>query len=482
MIQLKFIKLMRCIILLFCASIISACATLQPLPEGISFAGQIHPVEKVNFLRDLTYKTPDGTRKTDQEIFDRWLQIIRGAKRHIVIDAFLFTDAQGPIPERQRPLAQELTDALLAQKKRYPNMRVIVIVDPINILYGGIRSPHFATLRQAGIEVHITDLTKLRDSNPSWSIFWRLFVRPFGNSTNGIFPTPFSEPEGTVSLRSYLSFLNLKANHRKVLIADKGHELVALVTSFNPADSSAAHSNIALEVSGPAAHDLLSTENAVLKFSGAQPLLLPKQTENKNGKQQTGLSVQVLTESKVRDDLFETIKGLKEGDRLDLVMYLLADRHVIAALKKAHKRGVKIRILLDPSLGVFGLSRGGLPNAPAAYELRKKGIDIRWCEPVGAQCHSKLMFVRKLNGQAWLSLGTANLTRKHLNDFNLETNLVIRGLAEEPVFTEVAELMEAFWANSGGKTFSKPLEEVKRHSVFTTIGYHLLERSGWASW
>ena len=54
-------------------------------------------------------------------------------------------------------------------------------------------------------------------------------------------PNPFGcEP---VTVRSWLAILNLKANHRKVAIADDGTELRALITSANPHDGSSAHTN-----------------------------------------------------------------------------------------------------------------------------------------------------------------------------------------------------------------------------------------------
>lgn len=480
--RITFEKLLRGVFLLLVISLASSCASLRPLPIGVSFEGQVHPVEKVRFMRDLTYKTPNGSRKSEQEIFDRWLHIIRGAKRYIVLDIFFFNDTQGPVWEHTRELAKELTEALIAQKRSHPNMRIIVISDPVNTFYGGLRSPHFEALKAAGIEMHLTDLTKLRDSNLSWSIFWRLFVRPLGNDINGKLPTPFVHPKATVSLRSYLAALNLKTNHRKVLIADRGQDLVALVTSFNPADGSSGHSNIALEVTGPAARDLLTSENVVLRFSGARPLILPTPKYSRTRKSASNLSVQVVTESKVRNNFLKTLRSLEEGDRFDLVMYLLADRRVITSLKKAHERGVVIRVLLDPNLREFGFDKPGMPNVPVAYELNNSGLDVRWCEPAGTQCHSKLMLARKRNGEAWLSLGSTNLTRKHLNDFNLETNLVVRGPVKAPVFAEVTDWLDDLWNNRENRTFSKPLEEVKRPNILVTLAYHVMERSGWAFW
>ena len=76
-----------------------------------------------------------------------------------------------------------------------------------------------SVLRGAGIEVVMTDLRRLRDPNPVYSAFWRVFVRPFGSSTRGWVPSPMGRGH-KVTIRSYLEALNFKANHRKTLIAD----------------------------------------------------------------------------------------------------------------------------------------------------------------------------------------------------------------------------------------------------------------------
>lgn len=92
------------------------------------------------------------------------------------------------------------------------------------------------------------------------------------------------------------------------------------------------------------------------------------------------------------------------------------------------------------------------------------------------------MLASKRSGQTWLSLGTTDLTRKQLDDFNLETNLVVRGPIKRPVFSQVTHWLDVLWTNRGNRTFSKPLEEVKRRTILITLAYHVMELSGWALW
>ena len=55
---------------------------------------------------------------------------------------------------------------LIARKQAQPAISILLITDPINEVYGGARSPLLDELRRAGIDVVVTDLEKLRDSNP----------------------------------------------------------------------------------------------------------------------------------------------------------------------------------------------------------------------------------------------------------------------------------------------------------------------------
>ncbi|PCJ90977.1 MAG: phospholipase [Hyphomicrobiales bacterium] len=467
-------RLKQCcvVLLLFC---LSACGNIRSLPDGLSFQGPQRHAGNVSFLSDITYLDTSGKRHTEQQIMDRWLKTISKARRFILVDMFLYNDVQGPVPEHTRALADDLTRALIRQKKSYPAMRVVVITDPINVLYGGVESPHFVRLRDAGIEVYLTDLTKLRDSNPVWSAFWRVFIRPFGNSKGGHFTTKLNHPP--ISARSFFSFLNLKANHRKVLIVDTGKNLLAILSSGNAHDASSAHSNVALALDGPAAADLLHTENAVLIFSGAQPFSIP----NVRAHHKSGVYLNVLTESKVRDSLIAEIGTLEAGDELDLAMFLVSHRRVMGALVKASERGVAIRVLLDPNEASMGIKLSGLPNKPTAAELKEHGVDVRWCLPHGGQCHSKILISRRASGRTWMSLGSTNLTRRSVNDFNLETNIVLYGPSKARVFVDANNWFQMQWANEKQRVFSTEYEKHAGSSLAYRISYLIFEVSGWGA-
>ncbi|MBY6205857.1 phospholipase D family protein [Halomonas denitrificans] len=451
----------------------------KPLPDGLSVAMPERPAVDVRFLADLTWVDPSGERQVDQRIFDRVLELVEGAERLVVIDMFLFNDFAGQVDgDDMRRLSEELEQALRARRAAVPGLRAILITDPINTLYGGLRSDRLDRLRAAGVEVVITDLGRLRASNPAWSGAWRLCCRWAGNSPDGGWlPNPVGP--GEVTLRTGLALLNFKANHRKTLVADSPSGWVGLVTSGNPHDASSAHGNVALEFRGPAALDLLATELPVAEFSGAAlgtlpapPAPSPMRVDRSAG------TLQVLTESAIRDAAIAALDRVGTGDRVDLAMFYLAHRGIVRAIERAVERGARVRALLDPNIAAFGNEKSGIPNRPVARELVDAGIEVRWCHTTGEQCHSKFLQTRTRAGTSELIAGSANFTRRNLDDLNLETSVRVAGPAGLPVLQEAADWFEMRWTNPAGRSFSLPYEAYAEDSALRYARYRLMEFSG----
>ncbi|MEM1091065.1 MAG: phospholipase D family protein [Pseudomonadota bacterium] len=463
-----------CLIVVTLSLALGAYHKLKPMPPGTDFQGTLRPATNVTFLADTSWIDQAGDRQVEQTIFDEVLRIIDQATDFVLLDMFLFNDFQGEIPELTRPLSEEITSALIRQRDRHPTLNVVVITDPVNELYGGMESHYLARLREAGIRVVTTDLNRLRDSNPLYSGFWRLLVKPFGNTRAETVANPLGP--GRVSLRSYLKLLNFKANHRKVIAADLGDSAVALVSSANPHDGSSAHRNAAIRFTGPAVADLVTTENAVLRLSGAPQIeldLAALQAPATPG----SASVQVVTERKIKRAILNMLSQAAAGDRVQLMMFYLADRDVVAALLDAHRRAVDVRVLLDPNRDAFGREKNGIPNRQSAHELAKAGIPVRWCSTAGEQCHAKLLLLDHAQGSTLLS-GSANFTRRNLSNYNLETDVVVRGGQTLPVFTAVRAQFELEWGNADGRRFSLPYEQFADPSLWRRGLYRVMEWSG----
>ena len=452
----------------------------KPIPEGVDYAGEWRKVsaDKVTFLYDLTYER-DGGRVHEQQIFDRMFSHIQRAEKFILIDMFLFNEHLGNAASSHRNLSRELVEHLIDAKERIPDIRINVITDPVNTVYGGSTSFAVEELKAHGIDVIITDLGPLRDSNPLYSPIWRTFIQWFGNSAGGLLPHPFSTKEPNVSLRSYLALLNFKANHRKVFMADSGDSHVSLVMSANPHDASSAHSNVALEIREAIAPDLLKTEKGVASFSGGQ---LSRDNVDPPKKESGGLQIRVVTEASIHKEIIAEINAATPGDTIHLAMFYLSERRIIKALETAAHRGIKIRMVLDPNKDAFGYEKTGIPNRPVAHELTKKtddGIQVRWYDTRGEQFHSKMLFIQR-NGVSTVILGSANYTRRNLRNYNLELDVILKGKSDARVFADVKEYFDRIWNNLDG-VYTTNYETYRDGAFSRTVMYRIQERFGVSS-
>lgn len=465
-------------LLLALVFLVGAWGAYKPLPDGLSIDGGPRPTSSVRFLADSTYLDASDKRQVRQEIFDEVFNMISRAERFILIDMFLFNSFQGPKPELTRALSGELTDALIRKKSKKPEVRIVFITDPINTVYGGMRSKEMERLRGAGVEVVVTRLGKLRDSNPAYSAIWRTFIAVLGNSEGGSrMPNPFGA--GRVSVRSWLKLVNFKANHRKVILTDAPGEpggWAGLVTSANPHDASSAHGNIAIRFTGEAVRDLMDTERAVVEFSGGLTNGPLPEVEMPQGG--SGLTVTVVTEKKIKDALINGIRRAGKGDRLMMSVFYLSDRDVVKALKEAGRRGTHMGIILDPNFDAFGRKKNGIPNRQVGAELMDSGVPVRWCSTSGEQCHAKMLLVDYFDGKSRLMGGSANFTRRNLNDLNLETNVVVEGLSSEEVFKDARRYFDTLWTNMPGETYTSDFEKFAEDSFGKVLIYRWMEFSG----
>lgn len=442
-------------------------------------------------MYDLTYQNSSGKRVSDQEIFDQIFTLIDQSKEYILIDMFLFNDYMGGSDkEPYRKLYEEMVEALINKKEEFPDIKIDLITDPINRVYSGAKLSGFDDLEEKGINTIETNLNPLRDSNPIYSSPWRVFVKFFGTEIeDGWIKNPFDEEGDVVGLRNWLKLLNFKANHRKVALTDYGEDVTTLVTSANPHNGSSAHSNVALEVTGDLWLDVYRNELAVAKMSGSDLSwndrfedAVKKRGEYTFKDKEAGdlLKVGLITESKIKDFLLENIKELDSDDSLWMAMFYISDRDTIKELINAGKRGTKIRLILDSNKDAFGYEKNGIPNRQVAYELVKKGeenIEVRWYLTDGEQFHSKLVLLEK-NERAVATLGSANLTRRNIDDYNLESNLWIDMPIDSSLHLKMSTFFNRIWNNENGNLYTEDFSVHKENIFWKNIVYRLQESLG----
>lgn len=438
-------------------------------PKNISYESKQYKTDDVQFVYDLTYEVNDST-VYDHSLLEEALTIIDQAEQFLLLDMFLYNDdydrSKGDYPEA----AKTITDALIAKKEKSPLVDIIVITDKVNTMYGSAPSTYFKQLEENGIDVIITDMSPMRDSNPIYSSIYRPYLQWIKPSTNGFLPNPFNPDANKASIGSYLDLINFKANHRKIVM----NEQQALVTSANLThDGSSLHSNIGIITKGPILKDLYISEQAVAEMSG---FTLPNREFTFNNT--TGdLSLQYVTEGKIKKAILREIERAEKNASIHVGVFYISDRQVVKALKEAAKRDVHIQLILDPNKDAFGLEKNGIPNRQIAAELMKQeNIEVRWYDTDGEQFHSKFLIVKHPEEIVFIG-GSANFTRRNLHDYNLENNFVVIGPPSHNFNVAITDYYNRLWNNIDGH-FTEEFSVYEDQSIWRKAIYRIQEFTG----
>ena len=456
------------IILLFIIPIIYSLNTKNP--PGTNLSSDFRDAD-CEFLYDLTY-LKDGKRLHEKRIFNREMELIKNAKDFLMLDFFLFND-EYPDSMTFPNQVEEMTDLLIAKKKENPEMPILFVTDPINNFYGAYEEDNLKRLRENGIEVVVTDLNKMRDSNALVSGIYRAYLQWFGTSGGGWIKNFFDKDADKVNIRSILKLANFKGNHRKVLISEKE----ALVASANPHDPSAHHSNVAMVFRGKSMEDLIRSESIFFEK-------LPDVIENFKAEEVTSpYKLKVITEGKIYDEISKNIKESKEGDEINLGIFYISEFRILRELGEAAKRGVDVKIIADLNKDAFGLEKNGSPNRPALSELKEDypDINIRWYQTSGEQFHTKFIYFDFKDKDPLAILGSANYTRRNLDNYNLETNLAVEMKKDSPMAGEMKNYYARIWNNEDGD-YTLPIEDFYESRFIMRILWKIQEKTGLCTW
>jgi phosphatidylserine/phosphatidylglycerophosphate/cardiolipin synthase-like enzyme len=156
-------------------------------------------------------------------------------------------------------------------------------------------------------------------------------------------------------------------------------------------------------------------------FAGGQPAPLEAVA---------GEVAQTAPGAEIRSMLEEALRGAERQVLAEV--YTLTDPEVIAELVAAHRRGVTVRVLLDPNQAY---------NLHGYAVLRSGGVEVRWYPvPRGVLLHAKIGL---FDGE--LVLGSANWTLSGLgvnHELDIET-------ADPDVVAAYSARFAADWARSG---------------------------------
>ncbi len=461
-------------------------SSFKPLPKGTNFEGPVRLIseEDIYFLSDLTYNLDNLSKeeyKREHEIFDKVFEIINNSQEFILIDMFLMGNSR----DGYRNLSLELSQRLIEKKKENPEIIINFITDEFNTIYWSVEPLEIKKMKEAGINVIYTDMTEMRDSNLIYSPIWRVFFQVLGKPDFDCEDSFFKIKGKGVCLRSFLRMANAKANHRKVIVADNGNKSYSsVVTSANPDDWGSGYSNVGVYFSdiSELARDIYFSEKAIADFSSGNFQEHGFDFEKQSKFERNSAKVQILTEGKIKQKILESIDNTVKGEQIDITMFLLTEQEIINSLVKASERGVKIRIVLDKSNDLFNRDSKGVPNCPAGKDLVEKSngqIKIRWYNTGEQQFHSKLVKISKNNGKVIVFIGSANLTRRNIDNLNIEMVVKILIDSDSRFVQDIENYYSLIWNSKEGKYTVK--YDNHSCSFFSGIQYRVQEATGFSA-
>ena len=490
---------------IFLAIVITwAIATLwystRRLPPGLHIAGpwQTLSASQVHFLRDLSAADASGAPLREWQIDSSLEAMIGQARDIIVLDTGIFGDlpAAGPRASRLRvapTVAANLTDALIRARQQQPSLQVLLLVDPDSIEFATSPGP-LDRLRAAGINVVAVDVNRLRSADAPFVAFWQLCCRWWSHADGpGQWPNPVGLGPGGVTMGLWGRTAPYQRSHRQMLIADDGAGNLRGIIFSRPVNAEAAlHSACALQIGGSALESALESEFVVAQFSGwsgggsmqarSQHLIEHQRQAGMNTAAPDTARARVASEQGMSDTLLTLINATAAHDSIDIAALYLSQRELIHALLDAGRRGVAIRLLLDPNKDGYGYERSGQPNRVVASELvagSDGAVRVRWYRTHGEQFSAGFMLIRGAD-HTWLFVGTPDLSRRDLNDFNLAAGFFVELPPTASAGTDAMTWFDSLWFNRapGGVEYSSDADVYADASEVRYWQYRLIEAGG----
>ena len=259
-----------------------SCSTIKTPPLGVNYEGPLRDSDNVEFHYDLTYLDKDGNIRYDRKIWEATYKIVDEAKDYLIVEMFLFNDIYNKDKEHFPEFAKEYTRRLIKKKMENPDLKVYVLSDENNNLYGAFEHPFITDMKKAGIDVIVVDIFKLKDTFPWYSPIWRTLIEPHGNPQGkGWIGNFYGSMWPKLTLRNLLRALNVKADHRKIFLNEEN----VVISSANIHDPSYFHENVAISANGEIVKDVLQGLKHVAEFSGGKIDVDEKQGNQINNSQ-----------------------------------------------------------------------------------------------------------------------------------------------------------------------------------------------------
>lgn len=469
--------------------IVMSCSTIKIPPEGVNYESPVRKTNTVDFYYDLTFLDKNGNIKYDKNLWDATYKVVDNAKDYLIIEMFLLNDIYNKDQENFPKFAEEYVNKIIKKKNENPNLKVYILLDENNNLYGAFEHPFITKMKKSGIQVIEVGIMKLKDTFPWYSPIWRTLIESHGNPQNKGWISNFYGPMWPkLSLRNVLRALNVKADHRKVFL----NENEVVVSSANIHDPSYFHENVALYTKGEIAKDVLDNSQKVAKFSNSKIEIdsvknneekieaveeKAQEIETLNNENDVEYKIQYLSESKIGKYLDMDLDNTENGDEILMGMYFLADKNVVKKLIDASNRGVKVKIILDRSRDAFGMSTNGLPNKPVSKKLlknTKNKIEIKWYFTNNEQYHTKIVMIKKKNGEAIIHTGSANMIKKNIRGYIMDSNFRVVTNENSKLVKDIYSYFDRLWENKDG-IFTLEYNDEPTTKIMADFMYEILD-------
>jgi len=348
-----------------------------------------------------------------EEIYPKALEMIQEANSQILFDMYLF--------------GGDIADAMLEilKAKHEAGVSVRLILPPVRRSERKeeqARSQLFATLYNEDPE----DQTQEVYSYPA--------VEGFETLSSGEYVKPPYRPKVLKAIQMGLPIVHaetkfipnsgmVRINHQKLLLVDGQR---ALIGGMNFATTVATNHDTMVEVAGPLVGELEKVfyntwilgfakgTEGILKYDNEKGLTdlnrLREQPDWHQGKAWVTLTAPYLKNT--REELIRLIQAATTT--IDIEQLLFNDTEVLKAVGEAAKRGVQVRMILDPAEHLYGFDWKGGPNNKAiglAQSLMEKfpqvSMQVRHYRiNPGQEMHCKLIVI----DNTIVGLGSTNFT------------------------------------------------------------------------
>jgi cardiolipin synthase len=240
--------------------------------------------------------------------------------------------------------------------------------------------------------------------------------------------------------------------HRKLMIVDGNHCMTGGINMGDEYANEGAYHDLMLQVEGTAARDMMKEFFTDWKFAGGSTPQWKETSEMpKLGDSRVRLAVTSPTEKDRRHEWFDVLTAAIDSaaKEIDIESPYFSDDELMAHLKAAAKRGVKVKVVVAIAHNDDELFKR--LNVESARQLMEVGAEIR-SYPGQRFSHTKYTCI----DDCWTAIGTANYDGRSFRE-NQEIMAVVSG--EGFASTAQAKVFDKDWA------IARPMGTLKTNNM-----------------